>query len=310
MVSINRILCPVDFSEYSRHAFNRAVAVARNYLATISVLHVLPVPSAVPAIPYGPEGPGPLGLYGMDRREALAELSRFLGLGTVDVPVESVVVEAPAIPKEVLAQTQRLGVDLVVMGTHGRSGFDRLMLGSVAETVLRNARKPVLTVPPHVHEHVSRGRDPFERILYATDFSPGSGDALRYAASLAEHGQARLTLMHVVEPIPIGNDPMVGTSFDVSGYHAALEHSARERLRSVVPESVRFGCETEDVIVTGRPYVEILRVAAERAIDLVVVGVHGRNALDRLVFGSTTEHLIRRAACPVLTVPLAQGPAR
>jgi nucleotide-binding universal stress UspA family protein len=65
---------------------------------------------------------------------------------------------------------------------------------------------------------------------------------------------------------------------------------------------VRLGCQTDDVVITGRPYVEILRAANERLVDLIVMGVHGRSALDRLVFGSTTEHIIRRATCPVLTV--------
>ena len=79
MINIKHVLCPVDFSEFSRHAFDRAVAVARGYGAGVTVLHVLPVPSAVPALPYGPEGPGPFGFETVDRARALAELPRFLG---------------------------------------------------------------------------------------------------------------------------------------------------------------------------------------------------------------------------------------
>ena len=81
MVNIKHVLCPVDFSEFSRHAFGRAVAVARGFGANVTVLHVLPVPSMVPALPYGPEGPGPFGFEPVDRARALAELSRFLGSG-------------------------------------------------------------------------------------------------------------------------------------------------------------------------------------------------------------------------------------
>jgi nucleotide-binding universal stress UspA family protein len=303
MIRIKRILCPIDFSDFSRHAFDRAVAVARCYDAAISVLHVLPVPSVVPAVPYGPEGPGPFGFQTIDRARVLAELPAFLaieaGIGT---PIDYHAVEAPSVHKEILLQAQRLAADLVVVGTHGRSGFDRLILGSVAEKVLRTSEVPVLTVPPHVTDVAPMWREPFRRIVLATDFSVGSEAALRCAASLAQHAAARLTLVHVVEPIPVRRQPMVGTSFDVSGYVAQLEKEAIETLRESVPAWVRLGCETDDVVVKGKAYVEILRVAAERQADLIVLAVHGRNALDRMVFGSTTEHIVRRATCPVLTV--------
>jgi nucleotide-binding universal stress UspA family protein len=303
MVRFKQILCPIDFSEYSRHAFDRAVGVARCYDATVTVLHVLPVPSVVPAVPYGPEGPGPLGLEVVDRGRVLSEIPRFLGLTeSIGIPVKYRAIEAPSVQKEILVQTERLSADLLVMGTHGRSGFERLILGSVTEKVLRTSRVPVLTVPSHVPDVVPAGRDPFRRILYATDFSQGSEAALRHAASLAEHGAAQLTLLHAVEPLAVGYDPIVVMPFDVGAYNTSLEAVARKQLREFVPEFVRLGCDTEDVVVSGKPYAEILRIATERQIDLIVLGVHGRNALDRLVFGSTTEQVVRRAACPVLTV--------
>ena len=133
MVQLKHILCPVDFSDFSRHAFDRAVAVARSYSADITVLHVLPVPSAVPALPYGPEGPGPFGFEAVDRDRAFAELPRFLATEkATGVPLHYQVVESWSIHKEVLIQTARLSADLVVMGTHGRSGFDHFVprLGS------------------------------------------------------------------------------------------------------------------------------------------------------------------------------------
>jgi nucleotide-binding universal stress UspA family protein len=307
MVRIHHILCPVDLSEGSRHAFDRAVGVARCYDAKISILSVVPVAAVVPAIPFGPEGPGAFGVHPTEQRNhLLAEIPRFLalehGIGTA---VEYQVVEAPSVHREIIAQTERLGADLVVMGTHGRSGFERLVLGSITEKVLRTARVPVMTVPPHVADVVAAGRDPFRRIVYATDFSEGSEDALRYAASLAQHAAGQLTVIHVVQPFPVGQDPIVGTSFDVAAYHAEMEKQARAKLRTFVPESIRLGCDTDDVLVIGKPYREILRVAAERLADVIVLGVHGRHALDRLVFGSATEHLVRRATCPVLTVRTA-----
>ena len=303
MLQIQRILCPVDFSSFSRHAFDRAVAVAKSHHAVVTVLHVLPVASPVPAIPFGPEGPGPFGLEVVDRDRVIAELPHFLGLDRpADVMVEQHIVEAPSARKEILLQAERLSADLIVMGSHGRSGFDRFLLGSVAEKVLRISPVPVMIVPSHAPVVQQDAREPFRRILYATDFSGGSELALRYAGMLASHAGALLTALHVVEPLPVGFDPIVGASFDLATYHTELERHARTRLRTFVPHSVRRVCETIDVVAMGRPYVEILRTATEREIDLIVLGVHGRNALDRLVFGSTAEHIVRRAACPVLTV--------
>ena len=304
MVSIKHVLCPVDFSEFSRHAFGRAVAVARGYGADVTVLHVLPVPSAVPALPYGPEGPGPFGFEAVDRARALAELSQFLRAEhSAGVPVHYETAESPAVHKEILQQTSRISADLVVMGTHGRSGFDHLLLGSVAEKTLRTSRVPVLVVPPHTRDVVPPPTEPFRSVLCAVDFSQDSARALEHAESLARHGAGRLTLLHVVEPMPVGYDPMVGPPFDIAGYEFRLEESGRAQLQKLAPDRLTAGCEVETVLARGKAYKEILRVAAERQADVIVLGVHGRNAFDRLVFGSTTEHIIRRARCPVLAVP-------
>lgn len=306
MVHIKHILCPVDFSDFSRHAFDRAVGIARGYGADLTVLHVLPVPSAVPALPYGPEGPGPFGFEAVDRARAVAELPRFLAAEpSIGVPLHYVTAESPSVPQEILLQTARLAADLVVMGTHGRSGFEHFLLGSVAEKTLRTSRVPVLVVPPHLPDVVPAGRDPFRSIVCAVDFSEDSARALGYAASLARHAAGRLTLLHSVEAVPVGYDPLVGVNFDVIGYEAALEKSARAELQKLLPVPLAPGCETDTTVTRGKPYREILRVAKERQADLIVLGVHGRNAFDRLVFGSTTEHVVRRATCPVLAVPSA-----
>ena len=304
MVHIKRILCPVDFSDFSRHAFDRAIGIARSYGADLTVLHVLPVASAVPALPYGPEGPGPFAFEAVGRDRALAELPRFLMADqSIGVPLHYVAAESPSVQKEVLLQTAKLAADLVVMGTHGRSGFDRFFLGSVAEKTLRTSRVPVLVVPPHMPAAVPAGRDPFRSIVCAVDFSEDSARALGYAASLAEHAAGRLTLLHSVEPVPVAYDPLVGVNFDVIGYQQALEKSARAELQKFVPQPIALGCDTETVVASGKAYREILRVATERQADLIVLGVHGWNVFDRLVFGSTTEHVVRRAICPVLAVP-------
>jgi nucleotide-binding universal stress UspA family protein len=306
MVVIKRILCPVDLSEFSPHVLDRAVAMARAYGAAICVQHVLPV-AGVAVVPFGLGGPSSFGYYPVDREQVLKNLPRLLSLDTRhDVSIDIHVTEAPVVAKEILLQADRVGADLIVVGTHGRSGFDRLVFGSVAEKVLRTSKLPVMTVPSHDADVRPQG-EPFRRILFATDFSPGSAAALEYAASLAQHGAAQLIALHVVEPIPAGSDPNFGASLHFAAYEAALERDATKRLREAVLPRVQHTCDTTEVMTRGKPYVEILRVAAEREVDLIVTSVHGRNAIDRFVFGSTTEQLLRRATCPVLTIRSADG---
>ena len=302
MVQIRRIICPVDFSEVSRHAFDRALAVARSYGSAITVLHVLPTPSHVPAVPYGPEGPGPFGFEVPDRLHVLSELSRFLHIEQPgDVSIRQEVIEAGSVHKEILVQASRTSADLIVMGTHGRSGVDHLFLGSVAEKTLRTSPIPVLTVPPRAADVPGAGL-PFRSILCAVDFSKDSAQALSYAASLAQHTGVRLTLVHIVELMGGGYDPVSGAAFDIEGLRKAAVARAHEQLQECAASVTGGLGPVFTVLGEGKPYKEILREAGLREIDLIVVGVHGRSALDRLVFGSTTEHLVRRAICPILTV--------
>ena len=196
--------------------------------------------------------------------------------------------------------------DLIVMGTHGRSGFERLVLGSVTEKVLRKAACPTLSVPRHVQDAVPAPPVLFRNILCAIDFSDCSINALNYAMSLAQEADARLTVLHALELLPeMPSGSIEGVQAwpqHVREYIAAVEQDRRERLQAVVPESVRAYCTAETVLASGTPYREILRVAAEQHSDLIVVGIHGRGATDLLFFGSTAQHVVRQATCPVLTL--------
>jgi nucleotide-binding universal stress UspA family protein len=308
MVSIRRILCPVDFSEFSRLALRRAIAIATPQAAAVTALHVVPVPSLlfVPAIDVN--ATMPLGL-GPGEREALRQaLARFVvAESRTGVPIDVEVVEAPTVHGEIVAQAGRLEADLIVMGTHGRSGFERLMLGSVTEKVLRTARQPVLTVGLHDGEGGDTAAS-FAQILCAVDFSDCSIAALRYAFALAAGSGAHLTAVTVVEWQPFGYDPLVGVT-DLTGFHEAAERTALEHLRKVVAGLTVEGVDVEETVASGKPHHEILRLAAERQADLIVLGIHGKNPVDRLLFGSTAEPVVRRASCPVLTVR-AEVPAR
>ena len=303
MLSVKRILCPIDFSEGSGHALARAAAIAKDQAATVTALHVVPTESPLlRTAPLEVTPPVLPALSPADRERVLQALEAFVtneaGAGT---PIDAEVVEAPTIHGEILAQARRLHADLIVMGTHGRSGFQRLLLGSVTEKVLRTALEPVLTVGARI-DAAAGGSPSFKRILCAVDFSECSIAALKYALALADGAVARVTVVNVVEWTPIGYDPLVGPPTDLVGYRMAVENASRERLHNAVAESNLKGIAIEEIVTSGKPHHEVLRIAAEQDSDLIVLGIHGRNPVNRMLFGSTAEPVVRRAECPVLTV--------
>ena len=144
-------------------------------------------------------------------------------------------------------------------------------------------------------------RPVFARILCGAEFSEPSDYAAGYALSLAQEANGRLTLLHVVDWMPDKNLAKF-PEFEPAAYREVVIREARRRLEALVPEEARDWCEPDLWISCGKPYREILRIAAEEGSDLVVLGVHGRGPVDRLLFGSTTQHVVRQALCPVLTV--------
>jgi nucleotide-binding universal stress UspA family protein len=307
MTTIHRILCPVDFSEHSRLALDHARAMATWFHSAVTVLHVAPV---LPVAAYAPMSGMPpyLGLTPEARQGLMRSMQQFAAGGPAAMPVDYQIAEGnPA--AVILAMARDIAADLLVLGTHGRSGFERWVLGSVTEKVLRTATCPVLTVPPRVGGEASESAG-FRRIVCASDFSECSTHAIEYAVSLAEAAHAALTLVHVVEPPPdipreVHENVLAGPR-NFRECIALVEEEGRALLKAAVPEDVRRTVPVETVLATGKPYREILRIAAEHTADLIVVGVHGRGAIDRMFFGSTTQHLVRQAACPVLTIRTGQ----
>jgi nucleotide-binding universal stress UspA family protein len=301
MAQIKRILCPIDFSDMSRHALEHAFAFAQWYQARVTVLHVLNVP--VPIIPAGGVPLGvPAELPGLPplRPEDVAKDVRQFGSSTngADPNAADVVVVEGSPVREILRQAEETRTDLLVMGTHGRSGFEALFLGSVTEKVLRSTHVPVLTVPPTVERVESVI---YKTILCSIEFSDPSMRALEYALTLAEETGARLILLHVVEQLV---DAPAGelSPFSLQEYGRHLEEDARVRLRSAVPDDVRVWCAPEERVLSGKAYRAILDIAQQEKVEVIVMGVHGKGALNRRLFGSTTHHVIREAPCPVLTL--------
>jgi nucleotide-binding universal stress UspA family protein len=298
MIEIRRILCPTDFSEFAKRALHQAIPLARWYESSLTALHVLP--TAVPVDGMFPYSLPPLAHEGV-RTRVERELDEFVAPAReVGIAADTVLREG-AVPATILDLARNLPADLLVMGTHGQSGLERLVLGSVTESVLRRAPCPVLTTSRE--DRGFSGPAPFKRILYATDFSPAAEHALGYALSLAEEAQGALILVHVM-PRPSVAATASGLPIDLGRVTGDLERDAREALRQAVPSEARVWCEAEEHVAFGRPADEILRLAREREAQAIVMGVHGRNALDLMLFGSTTHHVIRHAPCPVLIIPV------
>ena len=294
MIRIAHVLCPVDFSEISQHALDHAAAIARWYEARLTLLYVF---ANLPTMDLPP-----LVLEDADRERLMSDLRRIAAAVPRDVPVEFSIQEAGYVHEEILAQLGATHADLLVIGTHGRSGFQRLFLGSVTEKVIRKATCPTLVVPPRAPDVPAGSPIQLRRILCAVDFSESSLDALAYAINMAEEADAQLTVLHVVEfpPVLVG-EPGVPVP-DLSRVREATAADARRKLQRLIPEQARTYCTVDTAVVEGRAYREILRYATAQQSDLIVMGVHGRGALDLLVFGSTTHHVIRSSACAVLIV--------
>jgi nucleotide-binding universal stress UspA family protein len=297
---VRRILCPIDFSEPSIHALEQATRLARWYGARLAVLHVRPTVMPHPDLPVGGT-PAPWLVKELDElRQRVSAACAEASAGGVDVDAMATAGEPM---REVLACAEALPADLVVMGTHGTSGFEHLVLGSVTEKVLRKASCPVLTVPPRAHAAATR----FTRIICAVDFSDCSEKAVAFAASLAAESAATLTLLHVIEwpwhesTMTVEAGVPAAQAQAIADYRRYLEAGATERLKAVGVSAMPTSTVATGVRF-GKPYVELLEAARETQADLVVLGVRGRNALDLGFFGSTANHVVRSATCPVLTV--------
>jgi nucleotide-binding universal stress UspA family protein len=304
MVKIERILCPVDFSEFSHHALAYATAMASWYGARVTTVHVHPlgVPPWVLASEAGFSGAEAQRLSAAHRAQLTTELQRFTATTGTDVEVDFILDEGEDPAEAIVRASQSTKADLIVLGTHGRSGVARIVLGSVTEHVLHLAHCPVLAVPPRASAAAAIPRL-FGPIVVATDFSDAAAAALTYALSLAQEGNSRLTLLHVVEPPALRDeDEWAARSAGIPSLLDAMKESAARQLAGTIPASARDWCQVTERLEVGRPHREILRVAAEEGAGLVVVGAHGYGVLERAFFGSTAHHVVRRATCPVLAV--------
>ena len=293
---VSRILCAVDFSEGSRHALDHAVGLARLLGASLAVLYVHRVAVPVPVTTYA----GlvrPLALTDAERGDIQQSLADFVADDRqAGMTIDTLFDEDLVVPRAIVQTAVHCRADLIVVGTHGHSGFTRLILGSVANAVTKSARCPVLVVPPRAGQVVPLA---LTRLICPIDFSGASRAALDLARGIAAAAAARLSVMHVVD---VSDDDYEDAAPEVPTFRGTRFGRARAALDAVIAD-VGQEPAVDPLLLAGKPYREILRVAAEQQADIVVLGVQGRGAVEPVNFGSTAFHVVRQAACAVLTVP-------
>jgi nucleotide-binding universal stress UspA family protein len=288
MVQIQRILCPVDFYPASERAVDYAVILAENYGSHLTLLHVVApiLPSA-----YGVRVDLKSLVEALKTESArkLRQLSK--KAESAKVPVECIV-RTGEIQEEIKRIVRSAKIDFVVMGTHGRRGIERWVLGSVAEQLLRSIRVPLLTIGRR--EGTEKVPLAIRRILITTDFSEGTSEAIAYAFTIAHECQAHISILHV-----LGN---VGADTSEK-YREILTNKMGDELEKLIPDEARAGCDVKTRVETGLPFKVILKALEKDKIDLLVMNVHGKRGLDRSLLDSTAERVVRAASCPVLMIP-------
>src|SRR5579859_5672044 len=293
-MQLKRILCPVDFSEFSRMAYPYALSLAEHYNAQVIALHVVEH-WKYPFADYAAYEADYAKFSRAMNEGGEMRLREFVTQRSQSGIQPQLVVSQGNASDSILSLTQTENIELIVMGTHGRRGFDRLVLGSTTDRVMRRAACPVVVISKAPHSSSAAGPGGrhghrLDRVLYCTDFSENSERALDYAISATAEYDAELTLLHVIEHIP--------SSFTKDGLIA----KCAEQLDRLITPDRRKTLKITTAVTVGKSYEQIVHYAIEGHIDMVVMAVRGAEALDRAVFGSTTYRVIQLGPCPVLAV--------
>ncbi len=298
MRHVRRILFPTDFSTCADHALSWALLLARRWEAELHLFHAVVLHEHDPHNPahHLPDA-GEIVAH-LQRTAATAMRAELENRGVAGIEIVHAHERAPLPAPAILEYAADHGVDLVVMGTHGRRGLGHLLLGSVTEEVVRKAPCPVLTVRPDGHDEQAEVALP-SRVLAAVDFSEHSPAVVGAARFVAGSGDAELSLLHVVEE-------QIHPAFYAVGRTSLLELHPEIRDTSVREMRRLLGDDGADVadvstnVVEGRPAVEIVRFAEDHGSELVVVGSRGLTGVEHALLGSVADRVIRTAPCPVL----------
>jgi nucleotide-binding universal stress UspA family protein len=305
--NFKKILVAIDFSESSKMALDRASSLATQLEAELDVLNVWEAPAFVPPESVMIEAAlGGQTLVDLVEKRSGHDLDAFVaGVRERGVAVGRALSERGAPSQVIVQMADRERYDLLVLGTHGRTGVSRAVMGSVAERVVRHAHCPVLTVRGDLRSRPGAIR----RILVAVDYSAHSLSALECAASVADALGATLEIVHVRErPAYAAEELVVSTPPE----HKPLGQLLNERAQAEMDlflRKVREGADSaqrvpqSQRVIPGDPARTLLEELDKGAHDLVVLGTRGRTGLEHLLLGSVAEKLVRFSRVPVLTVP-------
>jgi nucleotide-binding universal stress UspA family protein len=299
-----KILVPLDFSDCSKSALRQAIALGERFKAELTLLHVWTAPSYV-------DPHHRMTMFGRHQTlqqfafaEVDKEMRRLLAtLSRSDNIVASARVEAGDAQAQIIELAAQ-GYDLVVMGTHGRTGLPHWLLGSVAERVVRSSPCPVYVAR-------NNGDDDelsLKKIIVAVDFSICSQIALRHAVQLAEQVDAEITAMHVVEfPRLVVPHEVILVGETQEPIEVFSRRRASEELAALLDGIAPGAQRLEGKVAVGNVRDELLQEASAGRYDLLVTGTHGHTGWSHLLLGSVGEQLVRRAPCPVLTIRSKDG---
>jgi nucleotide-binding universal stress UspA family protein len=293
--TIHRILYATDLSPASEPAWHEAKRLGRLFDAEVLVLHVIAPPPVIPVEGYIPPQVYE-DLLASARRGAEEQFDALLGSVAGSGVKVRLCLEEGLPASRILEVAAQEAADLLVVGTHGRTGLERLVLGSVADRMVRQATCPVLTV------RSAPGKGPrgeIRRICYATDFSPTARAAWPWVVALAGATGAQVDLVHVTFK-PVADRHMSGET--IGRMADILSEQGRREVERFLETST---LARERVLVhlpQGAPDEQIVHRAKEQAADLVVMGTHGWSGVVRWMLGSVAHHVIQTAPCPVLTV--------
>ena len=302
-LQIKTILVPLDFSNASLHALKYTIALAEEFKATIHLLHVEAADEFVAVAGAG-------GMI-MSCADAIALMQDRLGQiqehHDVGFWPDNCHIRVGKPSDEIVRLARELQIDLVVLPTRGHSGLKRVLLGSTAERVVRYASCPVLIPRGGKFDAITwNGKTPEifrpRRILVPVDFSECSFEGLKYAALLANRFDAKLRLLHAINPY------LQVSEFDhaASRFMPLLENAqlhARKEMRRMRHLDFMRGIRCESEVCIGSAIDAICNASAKSDLDLIVTSTHGHTGFSHAMIGSTAEHVVRYAACPVLVVP-------
>jgi nucleotide-binding universal stress UspA family protein len=288
-IKLRNILYLTDFSEPSEAALSHTITLARGYGAKVHALHIL-----LPDLNLFMTPGLAIAARETEEENAQAEMQK-VESELAGLDHETTVERRTSVWPGVDQAIQEGRIDLVVVGTHGRTGVDKLSLGSVAEEIFRRSSVPVLTIGPHAPGNMHSGAR-FHRVLFATDLTPDSLAGAPYAVSLAQENQARLLSLLVIRK------PERATSDD----NRFVELSAAEavhRLYEIVPSDAKLEFPPEVAVDYGEPAERIVEVAKQRAADLIVLGVRKASRIGAATHleRATAHKVVAHAPCPVLT---------